>query len=288
MSAMQTFEHRLTDLAIRLLLGLALRLPYRWRIPFIGWVVARVIGRLTNYHQRARTHLAAIYPNWSSAQVSRIASACLDNAGRTLIENYSTREFLARMADMPLEGPGLAALEKAVAEKRPVILQTGHFGNYEAVRAALCARGIEPGGIYREMHNPFFHEHYVKTMEAYGGPVFARGLPGMRGVMRYLKSGGQLVILNDQHDQGAPILSFFGRPAHTALSPAELALRFDALVIPFFGLRNPDGLTFRCILETPIPHSDPQTMTQDMNDRLEARIRETPEQWFWVPRRWRA
>jgi len=127
----------------------------------------------------------------------------------------------------------------------------------------------------------------VMTLKAYGGPAFPRGLQGTRGVLKHLKSGGQLIILNDQHEWGAPVLDFLGHPACTSLSPAEFALRFDALVVPFFGIRNPDGLTFRCVVEAPIPPSDAETMTQAMNDRLAARIRETPEQWFWVPRRWR-
>ncbi|MEP6067649.1 MAG: lauroyl acyltransferase, partial [Paracoccaceae bacterium] len=57
---------------------------------------------------------------------------------------------------------------------------------------------------------------------------------------------------------------------------------------PFFSIRQPDGLSFRCFIEEPIEHSDAETMTQQMNDRLGERILETPEQWFWVPRRWRA
>lgn len=283
-----SLEHRLTDLVARGVIRLALALPYKTRIRFMGRIMSRAIGRLAPYHRKARAHLALIYPEATPDELSRMATACLDNVGRTLIENYSTEEFLAHMRGTPVEGPGFAALEEAVASGRPVILQTGHFGNYEAVRAALYAIGVEPGGIYREMRNPYFHEHYIKTMRAYGGPAFPRGMAGMRGVMKFLKGGGQLIILNDQHDLIAPVLDFMGRPAHTTLSPAELALRFKALVIPFFGIRQPDGFTFRCIMEEPIALTDPETMTQEMNDRLSARIRAHPEQWFWVPRRWRA
>ncbi len=288
MSATGTFEHRATDFVARGLIGLALRLPYKIRVPFMGWAVSRVIGRVAHYHKRARTHLALIFPDKSPTEINRMATACLNNVGRSLIENYSTKDFLAHMSDVALEGDGVEVLKDAVNSGRAVILQTGHFGNYEAARAVMLRMGIEPGGIFREMHNQFFHEHYIKTMEAYGGPAFPRGLPGMRGVMKHLKSGGQLIILNDQHDLVAPTLTFLGKPAKTPLSPAELALRFDAVVLPFFSVRQADGLSFRCFVEAPITHSDPEKMTQDMNDRLGARIMENPEQWFWVPRRWRA
>jgi KDO2-lipid IV(A) lauroyltransferase len=137
------------------------------------------------------------------------------------------------------------------------------------------------------MKNPFFNAHYVKTMEAFGGPVFAQGRKGTAGFVRHLKDGGQLVLLFDQHVQRAPLFDFLGRSATTAMSAAELALRYDALLIPFYGIRQPDGLSFDSVLEAPVPHSDAITMTQALNDSLAARINADPEQWFWVHRRWR-
>jgi KDO2-lipid IV(A) lauroyltransferase len=165
---------------------------------------------------------------------------------------------------------------------------TGHFGNYEATRAALVARGMNIGGLYRDMSNPYFNAHYVKTMEAFGGPVFPKGRRGTAGFVRHLKEGGQLVLLFDQHVAAAPVLEFMGHPAHTAVSAAELALRYDALLIPFYGIRQPDGLSFDCVVEAPVPHSEPDRMTQALNDSLTARARAHPEQWFWVHRRWRS
>ena len=137
------------------------------------------------------------------------------------------------------------------------------------------------------MKNPYFNAHYVKTMEAFGGPVFPQGRRGTAGFVRHLKNGGQLVLLFDQHVFGAPKLDFLGQPANTALSAAELALRYDALLIPFYGIRQSDGVSFDAVLEAPIAHSDAITMTQALNDSLAARVKAHPEQWFWVHRRWR-
>ncbi|HBR39360.1 MAG TPA: lauroyl acyltransferase, partial [Sulfitobacter pontiacus] len=128
---------------------------------------------------------------------------------------------------------------------------------------------------------------YVQTMEAFGGPVFPQGRRGTAGFVRHLKEGGQLVLLFDQHVFGAPALDFLGQPANTALSAAELALRYDALLIPFYGIRQADGVSFDTVLEAPVPHSDAVAMTQALNDSLTARVNADPEQWFWVHRRWR-
>ena len=278
----------LTNALIVGIIRLALALPYAVRVRFVGWIVERIIGPVAGYRRRALRNLEMIWPELSEKRRAEIAGKCLNNVGRTFIENYSASDFPARMAKVTPTGPGAEALQKAVDAGQPVILVTGHFGNYEATRAALVAKGYDIGGLYRDMKNPYFNAHYVKTMEAFGGPVFPQGRKGTAGFVRHLKSGGQLVLLFDQHVQYAPILDFLGEPARTAVSAAELAIRYDALLIPFYGIRQDDGLSFECVLEGPIPHSDPLTMTQALNDSLAARVREEPEQWFWVHRRWRA
>ena len=279
--------HYLTNAFIVGLIRLALVLPYKARIAFVGWVVQHVIGPVAGYRARALDNLAMIWPQMPQERRAEIASKCLNNVGRSFIENYSARDFPKRMAKNTPTGAGVAALEKAAEQGKPVILVTGHYGNYEAMRACLVARGYDIGGLYRNMKNPYFNAHYVQTMEAFGGPVFPQGRRGTAGFVRHLKEGGQLVLLFDQHVFGAPALDFLGQPANTALSAAELALRYDALLIPFYGIRQADGVSFETVLEAPVPHSDAVTMTQALNDSLTARVKADPEQWFWVHRRWR-
>lgn len=274
------------NLVIRAMIGAGLALPYRLRLGFMGWLTCRVIAPLAGYRKRIFRHLALIWPQMSLADRARIADQVCDNAGRSLIENYSTRDLLARMKDVPIEGPGFAALSDAAARKQPVILVSGHFGNYEAARAALVGRGFAIGGLYRPMSNMFFNEHYVRTMQAFGGPVFPQGRQGTTGFVRHLKAGGQLVLLFDQR-AGGDWIDFLGQPARTAISAAELALRYGALLIPFYATRQPDGISFRIDLEAPVPASNALTMTQALNRSLEARVTALPGQWFWIHERWR-
>ena len=280
--------HYLSNAVIVGAIRLALRLPYALRLRFFGALTRWVIGPVAGYRKRALDNLAMIRPDLAPEERARIASACLNNVGRTFIENYSAEDFPQRMAEIEPVGPGYAALCEAAEKGQPVILVTGHFGNYEAARAALVARGFDIGGLYRNMKNPYFNAHYVKTMEAFGGPVFPQGRKGTAGFVRHLKGGGQLVLLFDQHIRVAPIHDFMGEPARTAESAADLALRYDALLIPFYGIRQADGISFECVLEDTVPHSDAGTMTQALNDSLAHRVAEHPEQWFWVHRRWRS
>ncbi|SFS69501.1 KDO2-lipid IV(A) lauroyltransferase [Sulfitobacter marinus] len=279
--------HFLTNALIVGIIKVGLLMPFRARLGFVGWVMQNIIGPVAGYRDRALQNVAMIWPELSETRRNEIVAGCLNNVGRTFIENYSTKAFPARMARNTPQGPGFAALEEAAQKGQAVILVTGHFGNYEATRACLVARGYDIGGLYRDMKNPYFNAHYVKTMEAFGGPVFPQGRRGTAGFVRHLKNGGQLVLLFDQHVFGAPKLDFLGKPANTALSAAELALRYDALLIPFYGIRQADGVSFDAVLEAPIPHSDAITMTQALNDSLAARVKAHPEQWFWVHTRWR-
>ena len=281
-----SLKDRIADLVLRGLIGGLGLVPYAARVNLMGWVMRRVLGPLAGYRARAQTNLARIYPDMPAPDRARIATQALDNFGRTLIENYSGPELAARLADTQPQGAGVAALAEAVAAKRPVIFVTGHIGNYEAPRHVLTRMGYSIGGIYRAMGNPWFNAHYVTTLEQVSGPVFERGR-GTPGFVRHLRGGGLAAILFDVHDTNGEPLPFLGEAAMTSTSAADLALRYKADVIPYFGIRRPNGLDFDIHVEAPIPHGTPDEMMAAMTARLEAHIARTPGQWFWVHRRWK-
>lgn len=286
-TGLRRLKHLVLNALIRTPIELALLLPYGVRVRFMGWTMRWIIAPLAGYRKRADENLAMIWPDLPLADRNRIAAAACDNAGRTLIENYSTDELIARMKEVPITGAGFAALAKAQAEGRPVILSSGHFGNYQAVRAALMSRGYKVGGLYRPMVNAYFNAHYLRTMQAFGGPFFAQGRQGTTGFVRHLKAGGHLGLLHDQKVAGGALIDFLGHPAQTAVSAAELALRYKAELIAFYATRGADGLSFSIELEAPVPHTDPISMTTALTRSLEARVRAHPGQWFWIHRRWR-
>lgn len=274
------------NLILRGLIGTIRLIPYRWRVPAMGWVVSR-LAPLVGFSKRIRDNLKLARPDLSEAEIRRLCRAVPDNAGRTLIELYSGRPFIERARRAPIRGPGLAALENARAAGRPVILITGHFGNYDVARANLIARGHRMGALYRRMANPYFNAHYVRTISAIGTPMFEQGRRGMIEMVRHLKSGGIIAIVGDLHAHGGLELDFFGEPAVTSIVPAELALKYDAELIPVYAIRKPDGLNFEIVMQPPVPHSDAVTMTQTVNDGLEELVREHMDQWFWIHRRWK-
>ncbi|TDE40257.1 lysophospholipid acyltransferase family protein [Antarcticimicrobium sediminis] len=275
-----------SNLALRGLIGLFQAIPYRWRIPAMGWLVSR-LGPMAGLTRRIRNNLKLVMPDLPEAEVRRLCRAVPNNAGRTLMELYSGAPFVARARRAPIHGPGLAALEAARAEGRAVVLITGHFGNYDAARANLIARGHKMGALYRRMANPYFNEHYVRTISNIGTPMFEQGRRGMAQMVRHLKQRGIIAIVGDLHAHGGRNLDFFGQPAVTSIVPAELALKYDAALIPVYAVRQPNGLDFEIVMQDEIAHGDPVQMTLQVNAGLEALVREHMDQWFWIHRRWK-
>ena len=280
---------RIANGAFLVVMGIARIIPYAQRIALMGWFFAHVLGPLAGWRQRIRDNLALARPDLTAREVRHLTRAVPANAGRSLAEIYSGTEFTDRIgAEDRLAGPGLPALEQAAAAGRPVILACAHFGNYDAMRAALAARGWPVGALYRPMNNRAFNRHYIPAIEAIAKPLFPRaGRGGLAAMIRFLRQGGMLCLGFDQYDRHGATLRFFGLPTETVLTPAELALKYHAPLVPIAGIRQPDGLSFRVRVGAPVPPGTPQAMMQALNDDLESLVAAHPDQWFWVHRRWK-
>lgn len=286
LSARKRASYFAENIALRGVLGLAGLVPYRWRIPLMGKLISS-LGSVIGFDRRVRENLALTCPELTEEDVSRLCREVGNNAGRTITELYAGAPFLERAHAAPITGPGLKALEEARASGRPVILVTGHFGNYDAARSGLISRGFSMGALYRRMANPFFNAHYVATIERIGTPMFEQGRRGMVEMVRHLKKGGIIAIVADLHVHGGELIDFFGKPAVTSTVPAELALKYGAALIPVYAIRQENGLDFEVLLNAEIPASDPITMTKAICDDLESVVRRHMGQWFWIHRRWK-
>lgn len=287
-TAVSTARDRMLAEGVHLLLWLGLRLPYRQRVLWLSWIGGRVIAPLAGYRRVIRRNLALVRPDLPRPEVERIARRVPEMATRVLIETFSGEEFRAHARAAPMHGAeGLAAIAEARAAGRGVVMVSGHFGNYEVPRAAFAARGWPVGGLYRPMSNAAFNPRYVAAIAAISGPVFPRDRRGLGEMVRHLRSGGIIGLLIDQRMRHGAPLTFFGHTAWTALSAAELAVKYDALIVPAYGVRQPDGLNFEVVVEPPVPHGEPAAMTQALNDSLEAQVRTRMDQWMWFHDRWK-
>ncbi|MEX0278572.1 MAG: lysophospholipid acyltransferase family protein [Ruegeria sp.] len=288
LSRFELGKYYIANLLLKGVIGGMRLLPYEARIATMGRIV-RWLAPLVGFRTRVRRNLKLTRPDLSEADIKRICRAVPDNAGRAIMEHFSPEGFIERQSTAKVTGSGVAAFDAAVAEGKPVMMITAHFGHYLAARIALQTRSGKPiGCLYRRMANPYFNDMYVDAFYRTGSPMFEQGRRGMVEMVRTLKTGGIIAIVSDLHAMGGEELTFFGKPAVTSVLNAELAIKYKAVMIPCYAVRQPNGIDFEIVLHNPVPHSDPKTMTQFTNDDLEAMVRKNMGQWFWIHRRWKA
>lgn len=283
----ENIAHYLSNLVFAGLIRGSLLLPYKTRVRFMGRVVDRIVAPLAGSHKRIRNNLKFIWPDMPDTRVSEISHGVADTVGRMVIELYSGQEFYDRMAKADVSGPGLEPLLAAHRDGKRIILVGGHFANYVAIGPALTNLGLQPGVLYRPMHNPYFNAHYVDAMKLFSKPIFEQSKQGIVQMIRHMRSGGVMGILTDVDVPDGEPIDFMGKPARTSTVVAELALKNDALLVPTYAVRQPNGVDFKIQIHAPIAHTDPITMTQDISDGLTKLVKQHPEQWFWVHKRWK-
>lgn len=273
--------------AIRTLLWFLKRLPFAKRRRLAGWLMQNAVRYIPALRRRVESNLKSVMPHVDAEHRAELAGEVGTNVGTSMIEIFSASDFQRTVTDFNLTGAGLDALKRAQAAGKGAILVSGHFGQWEAIRISLLVQGITCGGVYRPNNNVFYDRDFRAALEAFGKPIFPNTGAGTRALIRHVSQGGVVMMLLDQHIMNTPTLSFFGKPAKTATIAADLARKFELPLIACYGIRRSESPIIDVILEAPIPHADPLTMTQALNDSLEVRIRANPGQYYWLHQRWR-
>lgn len=265
---------------------------YRWRrferrSRGLGRVFGFVLRWVPLTRRGVEREMRHIFPDMPRSVRTRLSGDMGRQMGQTLFEIYHCAEFQSFQNGFRASGPGLDVLHKARAEGKGAIIVSGHFGQWEAVRAVLKARGMETGAVYRPQKNRHYQRRLLAGIEAGGAPILPTGQGGTRAMVRHVRQGGFVAILLDEKSADGVELPFLGKPALTSLAAAQLALKYDLPMVPAFGTRVGDNVDFDVEFEEPIAHSDAVTMTQKFNDILSARILKHPDQWYWMLRRWK-
>ena len=227
-----------------------------------------------------------VFPNMTRGARAKLGQSMGKHMGRTLFELYHDAEFQAQSHKFRVSGSGLDALKEAQANGKGAIIVSGHFGQWEAIRAILRQYGMESGAIIRTHKNPHYARRIRAGVEAGGKPILSTGRSGTMAVVRHLRSGGIISILLDEKYSEGIRIPFLGLDALTSVSAAPLALKYDLPMIPAYGIRMDDKNEVQVIFEAPIAHTDSVTMTRAFNDSLSSRILANPDQWYWLLKRW--
>ncbi|SMP10924.1 lysophospholipid acyltransferase family protein [Shimia sagamensis] len=253
----------------------------------LGYLVGWVMRWIPIARRRFDREILRIYPDMARAERLVLSRKMGQNMGRTLFEVFHNTGFQAGQENFHISGPGLEILEKMRDEGKGAILVSGHFGQWEAVRAVLKHRGMETAGVYRRQSNRHYQRLLERGIEQGGKPALTTGPNGTKAMIKHLRAGGFVAILLDEKTVDGEMMPFLGFDALTSLAAARLALKYDVPLMPVFGTRRDDSSDIDVEFEAPIAPSDPRTMTQMFNDNLSARILEKPDQWYWLLRRWK-
>ena len=274
------------DLVLRGMIRFTLLFGYRTRVKLFGFIASYIVAPVFGYINKAIRNLRLVHPEMSKREARKIAHEVANNFGKNMIENYSKLDVAAAIKSENVGGSGFDEMMQAIKDGRPVMLVSGHIGNYEAMRIALYNLGLQSACLYRPASNPYFDAHFTQTYGKLTGPAFPQSRKGFLNFTRYLRDGGIVSMLFDVRTMSYGDINFLGHPAPTSDVPAKVTLKMDALFVPFFAHRGPDGMTHHIEFETPIEHSTSYQMMTEMSDRLEAQVRRFPAQWLWFHDRW--
>src|SRR5262249_12519760 len=213
------------------------------------------------------------------------------NLGRVAAEYPHLREICVFEPGGRVETHGFEHVDRAVAAGRRMIVFSGHIANWEIGMLAGAQHGISVAQIYRAANNPLT-DLMIARFRGDQGEFIPKGAVAARQAITALRQGKHLGLLADQKmNDGIPVL-FFGRPDMPAPALAVVVVRFDCDVLQL-RVERLDGARFRVTVFPALPlrrsgdpHADTAALMAEVNGTLEAWIRDRPEQWLWVHRRW--
>jgi KDO2-lipid IV(A) lauroyltransferase len=298
----------------------------RWRLEYVGFRIATCVIEILSLQQvtRLARGLAWVFcevlpARWTRCDVAR------ENLKQAYGDRYTDAELseiifgmwvhLFRLVAEIIQFPRKLRLEncrevvvfrnrqaavRAMNTGRPVFVLGGHFGNWEASTATFGVFGFRMGIVGRKLDNPLLHAWFTKAREATGHRLLLKN-GGWDGMADLLQSGGNMGLMCDQ-DAGRRgiFVDFFGKPASTFRSIALMALEAKAIILVGYGRRLPDDFEngrwarFEIGCEEVIDAAEirgddeVRILTERYTQALERAINRSPEQYFWVHRRWKS
>jgi KDO2-lipid IV(A) lauroyltransferase len=260
---------------------------------------ARKIGPLLHEHRIGRQNLTAAFPEKSAEEIDALLLKVWENLGRF------GGEFahLDRVWDYNVEHPErgrielseatIAIFDKLMQDGKGALVFASHLANWELPALAAPAYGLESAVLFRRP-NVAAIDAAVQDIRAVNmGEMISTGIDAPVRLAKALQRGLHVGMLVDQYYTKGVEVTFFGRTTKANPLLARLAQKVD---VPIYGVRiiRLPGERFRAEVTdevAPVRDAtgaiDVQATTQKITTIIEGWIREYPEQWLWLHRRWR-
>jgi KDO2-lipid IV(A) lauroyltransferase len=288
----------------------------RHRIEYAAaWLIVKFVGALPRplaraagialgwityfFHRRLRwvgmRNLALAYPEKSRAERARILRGVFTSLGRQLAEVCLFPKYTHENIGTVVVYDGFENFERAVARGKGVLFLTGHLGGWELSAFAHSLYGHPLHVVMRALDNPYLDQLSRQYRTMHGNSMIDKDEP-VRALLSAMKAGETVGILMDTNmtPQQGVFVNFFGIPACTASGLARIALRTDAAVVPGFTIWDQSLGKYRLRFDPPVElvrtgsdESDIVANTQKFTSIIEEYVRQYPDQWLWVHRRWK-
>ncbi len=258
----------------------------------LAWIVYVFHVRLRQVGMR---NLALAFPEKAEAERAQILRGEFASLGRQLAEVCRFPKYTPENIDQVVVYDGFENYERARARGKGVLFLTAHFGGWELSAFAHSLHGHPMHIVVRAMDNVYLDRLILRYRTLHGNCIVEKD-DFVRGLLAAMKAGEEVGILMDTNmtpPQGV-FVDFFGIAACTASGLARIALRTDAAVVPGFTIWDAQLGKYRLrfdpaleLIRTGDLEADIQANTQQFTSVIEKYVRNYPEQWLWVHRRWK-
>jgi Kdo2-lipid IVA lauroyltransferase/acyltransferase len=278
----------------------AVKLTNRKRMANFAGALMRKIGPQRKEHRIGRDNLRAAFPDKSDAEIEKILAGVWDNLGRVAVEFAHLDEF--RLAgtgtphpvDLPVPPEMIERGRRILAGGKPTICFAAHLANWELFAVAVKQLGANTAILYRRPNIGPIADLVIKLRAPIMGQLIPTDLGAPVKLARLLQTGVHVGMLADQHyTRGVPV-TFFGRQCLANPLVALLARQTECAIHGVRSIRLPDGNSFSGEITEAIEpvrdargRIDIEGTMQTITSMIEGWVREYPEQWLWLHRRWR-
>lgn len=232
---------------------------------------------------------AAFGKERTPAELKRLTRDVYIHMGQTFAELIALTKVDAKYVEKYVRVIGLEKVDRASKNPNGMLLVSAHFGNWELVCVSAVYNGYPLYMIARDQKMERLNELLNMLREMKGNFVIRKGMD-IKNVFRVLHAGKSVGLLGDQNaGVNGQLADFFGRPASVAVGPYRFAQKCGAWVLPAF-IHRVKGPYHEAVIEEPMEIKEGDDLLpyiQRYNDVLEKQIRNHPEQWLWMHKRWK-
>ena len=261
----------------------------------LGEIIGKYFGPLFRKKAIAKKNILIAFPNINETSIDQIIDNMWRNIGSIFGEYIHINKFSIQDEEKnKIVFTNKNNLQILKNNKKPIVFFSGHFANFELM--AKCLRELEfnIGAIYRPLNNIFLNPIMEFIRKKYICSIqIEKGSAGTKKLIKHISANNPLALMIDQRLSSSIRVPFFNQPATTTTTPAQLSIKYDALLVPVF-LKRLKKTKYEFFIEEPLVvkktnnyEKDIFNITEIMNKKIEEFIKIDPFNWLWSHDRWK-